>query len=342
MLRQHLETARIELAQMQRILEFTHNAREPVGEGEPQPALAAIDQTYWRAFDHCAAMVRLYATFERYVIDVVSVWIEWCLSNSPSTILANPDSRMRYEYGLSEILRRRDSRFEDVDRRKLAEGLALFHVEPIPEQPRLALEPFFAAQPNLRLQHVSELFRHAGLNGVMDWLLSDVPLTELCEEEGFGLEAEFKQLVDRRNEAAHGNSLPVDIFGITELRTRLRLVTLTCQALFDFVVAAICRKELAVAGGAVLIGNVTHLWPGPAAFELVTAGLAVAVGDRFVAISERRCMVDSILSIQLEGAPAAAHPGTAGVALGMQATSMPDEGMQLLSFSKIRGLGQII
>jgi hypothetical protein len=343
MLRQRLLAAQRQFDQVKSILTGANKARErdiPYGFESELGVYGEIDIAYWKAFDHCAAVVRCYATFERFILDSVEEWVRWCLLYQPDRVLKSDSARALYESGLAEILRRKsDTRFADVDRARLAQGLALFYSYALPANPFLPIDPFFAVQPNLRLQHVIELFRAVELGSPANWISASVPLQVLCSEEGYNLEEEIRQLVERRNEAAHGNHLPTDILGTNELLSRIDLLTLLCTSIHDFVLAQVCRAELGddfEKKG--LIGRVTHLWPAAKAFELTLARSTLYVGSRIAMIGPGSFTGSSIKTIQVEGKPTLGFSGDAGSALGIQLDFMPSGGMQMIDSGEVRGL----
>jgi len=85
MLRQRLREAQAHFDQIKLILRGCSRAREQVpphglANGE---SFGKVDIAYWKAYDHCAAVVRCYATFERFIVNAVDEWVHWSLTYNP-------------------------------------------------------------------------------------------------------------------------------------------------------------------------------------------------------------------------------------------------------------------
>src|SRR4051812_15220422 len=124
MLWRNLGTTQRELMQIKKVLVTSGRDRDrqaPFGYDDIWKLDNELDHSYWKAFDHCATVVRAYATFERFVLNVVEQWVHWCLLYRPEIILKSETARSLYEAGLAEILRRKtETRFVDLDRGHLA------------------------------------------------------------------------------------------------------------------------------------------------------------------------------------------------------------------------------
>jgi hypothetical protein len=342
MLKQRLLDARQQFEHVRNILIGSNRAREndvPCGGDSALCFTGNIDRAYWKAFDHCAALVRCYATFERFILDTVATWLQWCLLHYPERVLQSSAAREAYEAGFAEILRRKsDPRFSDLDRGKLAGGLALFYSDVAPEKLTLPADPFFASLPNLRLQHIVDLFRNVALGDPSDWVGRYAPLRDMREAEGFGVESELRQIVERRNEAAHGNDLPNEILGTNELLSRIEFLEHLCTAIREFVIAQVCRLELGDDYGNALIGVVTHVWPRSEAFELTVSCCSLSVGASVILVGPAACISSAIKSIQLDGEELPQFLGEKGVALGIKMDYLPSEGMRVIDANSVRWL----
>lgn len=345
MLLQRLRDAQNHFEQIKMILSGCSKARDQaaphsLANGEN---FGSIDIAYWKAFDHCAAIVRCYATFERFIVNAVDEWVRWSLLYHPESLLRSETVRSLYETGFAEILRRRTTtRFASLDRARLAEGVSLLYADPLPKTPSLPLDPFFAAQPNLTLGHVFQLFSAIGLGEPSKWVNECVELQDLCAEEGFGLEEELKQLVDRRNEAAHGNGLPTEILGTNDLIARVELLSQLCACLCDYVLVSIFRKELGNDFERGVWGTVTHVWPSASAFELTVTGATVYVKSPVAMVGRSILTMSFINSIQVEGVATLGFSDGAGTALGIKMDYLPTQGMQMIDPTMVRGFQALV
>lgn len=341
MLRQRLRYAQEHFDQIKSILIGSATARDQMLSVDLANAatLGVVDVAYSKAYDHCAAVVRCYATFENFVLNAVDEWVRWSLAHRPGPFLKLESVRARYESGFAEILRRRTAtRFAGLNRARLAEGLTLLYADPVPVNPSLSLEPFFAKQGNLTLAVVTTLFSAIGLGDPNQWIAECTALQALCVDEGFGVEEELKQLVERRNEAAHGSSLPTEILGTNDLVALVELLSRLCACLGDFVLVSICRAELGDSLERGVLGTVTRVWKEPSVFELTVADTTIYVDLPVVFVGRSVVELSIIKSIQVEGVQTLGFTDGAGTALGIKTTCLPLDGMQMLDPSKVRGL----
>jgi len=342
MLGRNLSAAKQEFEQIRRLLAISHRDRSfvvPYGLEDCWPDVDDVDHTYWRAFEHCATITRAYATFERFVIASVEQWIEWCLRHNPDLILKSESARDAYEKGFAEILRRKsEARFADLDRGKLAVGLSVFHSGIVPENYTLPPAPFFATLPNMRLPTVVALFNSIGLASFSNWIRASRRLSDFCLEENYKLEEEIAQLVERRNEAAHGNGIPAEILGTNELTARITLLSLLCESIFQFVLTAICKAELGDAFERGTVGTVTRVWPRVNAFELRMDATVIYTGTEVLVSAEGCTQRSAIRSLQLEGKPSIGLNVAIGTYVGVVMSYVPTEGMRMISISGIRGI----
>lgn len=344
MIRQRLRDAQEHFDQIKLIISGCARARDqsPPHELANGGSFGIVDIAYWKAFDHCATVVRCYATFERFIVSVTDEWVRWSLTYHPMPFLRSEKVRSLYESGLAEIFRRRTTtRFANLDRVRLAQGVALLYADPLPINPSLPLDPFFAAQPNLTLAHVTQLFIAIGLGDPKNWVAECAAVQDLCAEEGFGVEEELKQLVERRNEAAHGNGLPAEILGTNDLLARVELLSRLCSCLCDFVLAAICKTELGDQLERGVLGKVTRIWPTASAFELTVTKSTVYVGMPVAMIGRSVFAVSTIQSIQVEGVATLGFTEGEGTALGIKMKYLPFEGMQMIDASSVRTLDSL-
>lgn len=346
MLSVHLKNAQRQLGQIKSILAIASRDRNfviPFGYDEIWPEVDRVDVGYWRAYEHSAVMVRGYATFERFVLDAAEQWIGWLQNHCEDKLFSSEKIRDAYERGLAEILRRKsEARFSELDRGKLAMGLSSFFGAPLPDGFLLPVEPFFATLPNLKLAKIVDLFKSLEMDGLAEWMKASTKLREFCRDEGFNFEEELSHIVDWRNEAAHGNDVPSNILGDTELIARLNFLSLLSESIFDFVVTSICRKDLGDEFAEGLIGTVSHVWPRSNAFQLTMASKVIYTGTAVLMMAPGIMMHSSILSLQLEGSSAIGLSVAAGDLVGVTMDYLPLDEMRMISVSSVKGLHALL
>ena len=343
MLRNRLQQAEREFNHIKNIVIGTNLARDgfiPYGFDGEIHIFDNVDHTYWKAFDHCAVMVQGYATFERFVLNTVNEWIKWCLAHKQEAILSHASAKDQYELGVAEIFRRKaEPRFSDIDLKQLNKSLSYFYEKSAPANANLLPDPFFATQSNLKLQHIASLFKTVGIGDPHNWIASSKDLNAMRQDEGYSAENELRNLVERRNEAAHGNELPSDILGRKELLNTIQLITYLCRALHGFVLSRIVQEELGDDYANGKIGTVTKLWRNAGAFELTSDdNMTVSCGMLVGSITSGHFSTHTIKTIEVEKIGAAHYYSNKSTALGITSEILPKKGSKIVALSKVRGL----
>jgi hypothetical protein len=203
-------------------------------------------------------------------------------------------------------------------------------------------DPFFAALPNLRLATIIGLFDNLGLESFAIWLNANKKLRDFCIDEGYSLEEELSQFVERRNEAAHGNGIPSEILGTNELTARIKLLSLMCDAIYQFVITAVCKAELGPEFQAGHVGTVTRVWPKQSAFELTMTSTVLYSGTKVLMGAEGSIVRSLVRSLQLEGESALGFLVPVGTALGVGMSYVPTVGMQMILPNEVRGIDTLM
>lgn len=301
----------------------------------------ALASTHLRLFEYTSVVIRSYSIFERAVSRLAEGWLTWCLKCFPSAVLENEQCRGAYEAGLAEILRRRgEVRFSDLDLFELTRGHRLFSTDRSPPL-AISIEPYLAVLPNFKIDQVVTLFVNVGLGNPTQWLSACPELARLRDESGISYSEALKNIVEFRNEVAHGNPDPDQIIGVNELTSRLEHLSSVVNSLHEYVAASAISRTESSSSAEALLGQVTHRWMTAGAFELTTACKAVAVGEKVCVVTEGEIFVDSIGSLQLDGLPHTGWAGAPGVPLGVVTKRMPKESARLFRLSAIRDNGFI-
>lgn len=345
MLSAKLQLALRQFENIEALISSSQRARDivlPYGYDEFSSGSSAVDAAYAKVYDYCAAITRAYSTFERFVLDAVEQWVEWCFQFDSQIIINNPTALHAYELGVAEILRRsREPRFADIDRSLISKSLSMFYGGNFEERWKFSAEPFFALLPNINLELISKLFREVGLDSADGWLANHAGLKYFAAEEGFNIKEAVKDLVERRNEAAHGNGPPEDIFGARELNSRLKLLRLVCQSIADLVIFSACQKARAQSVG--YAGAVTKVWAARAAFELNATDKRISVGDHVLFVKSGEVQFDVIASVQFEnrGCRIFYGPG-ALVGIALESGKMPTRNASMILPDQIIGLEKLV
>jgi hypothetical protein len=323
-----LKSLREQLSHVREILLLNDDLRTRVQTQEIRTS-SELDPHYWRQYDYCAAVIRLYASFERFVIDAVQKWTDWHASNG-LLILSGSDRIIKsYRHGVAEILKRStEPRFSKVNLATLVEGLALLQ-----QGKAVALSPYalFAAMPNLRFGDVLRVLETVEITQAAEWFNSYTPLMEHFQDAGDTPESFLKELVARRNEAAHGNELPDDMLSTSLLMDAVDSICILAAALTELITA----RMVATLNGSLPenaeLGEVTEVFAKAGAMILTAKGNSLTVNEPVWVATGTRCYPEHIKSIQINGKHVEACMPDPSQEIGIQLAGNTKRGSKLLS-----------
>lgn len=329
--------------QISAIVSVNDVVRQPPIPPHLLPVISTIDLTYWRTYDYCAAIIRLYASLERFILDVVGDWIRWVSNADPSRFTDSVQLIDRYTLGVSEILRRRrEDRFSGIKPGELGESLAALHAKG--DISSLEVEAFYAGLPNLKLRDLLSLLAAVEIQNASKWVLNFGPLVAFCRASNTTIEALLKDLVDRRNEAAHGNELPADVLGLQPLKDLANFVDYVCTAVSELVFERMTTIAIDGDGraNAALLGTVEHVYSKSNACVIRSAGNPMSVGMNVIARAKDRCRPSKITSIQLENVPHQNVSPNNGELVGLQLPVNPGRGTALYRLEGIPSIDGLL
>lgn len=256
----------------------------------------AADATSWRVIDHCAAVTRSYALFESFVLQILREYLAF-LSRSYTFSALGADFKAKYTRGVGQILLDQDKqRFQDLD----VASVIVAASEAISDKAGYQLQPeaLLRAEQNLRMTELRRLFGQCGLSGVEAWIGSHAEVAKffatqsrLSQTAG----SELKQIVEYRNEAAHGDV--DDVLGAEVLVEFTQFFEALCRSIVDYVQYDTLRRAKEV-GRATVIGTISERFRE----DVVVAKIANAVlstGDELYVFGRGLTMVAQVRSIQL-------------------------------------------
>lgn len=258
----------------------------------------------WRIFDHCSAVMRLYAIYERFASDVLESW----LSTLPSLFTeyeALPTAvQKQHRDGIATMLPQiGEGRFGHLNIadviRQLSECLS-------GNKPyALVSEAFLIRDRNLRSQELEVLFARAGVPQCWSWMQHH-KRTKAFVHDVLGsaetAESELGTFIEYRNEAAHG-----DVSDVLDFHGLLRLcdfVDVLCEALAERVQSAVLAAQLE-AKVYHEIGESSESYPRNNVVVVPVERGDLRVGDELTVAGRRYCFTAKILELQLNGIP---HP----------------------------------
>lgn len=298
MFNEHLKLVSVNIATVRATIQTNDKLREMIfgRDGETRQKLeenpefidllaVVPDETEWQVYDHCSVVTRLYAIYERFVENLISDWLRLLpelvsdYSSLGETILNT------HCQGIGRLLLERNkNRFQHLSVEKVVQGL-FFGITGA-EKYELLPEAFLLHEQNLRQEVLEKLFKDAGIDNVWKWVINHREIKRFVEDitgNQSRAEGELKQLVDYRNEAAHGT---VDqILGTQELLDLCDFVEALCKALAELITyQVICRKTLI--NQAREIGKITEWFNKPRAAVAKVKEISLKVGNSVFLVSE--------------------------------------------------------
>jgi len=260
------------------------------------------NETDWKIYDHCATVTRLYAIYERFFEDIISDW----LLTLPELVSQYSDLEEKIQIAHREgigrlLLDLKKNRFQHLSAEKVLQGL--FSGVTNNEQYELLPDAFLNYEQNLRKDQLEKIFNNVGIENTWKWIKNHRKIKYFVEEIAGGqstAEAELRQLVDYRNEAAHGAVGIDQILGTQELLDLTDFVTALCEALVELVnYKIICRKELIEKVRK--IGQITEWFQKPQAAVAKLTDITLCVEESVWLVSEQSsyCQLVKIESIKL-------------------------------------------
>lgn len=258
----------------------------------------APDVTYWRVLDHCTTVLRAYALFEGFVLQVLREYITF-LEQSYTLSELGVDFVGKYTRGIGQILLDHDkARYAKIDvPALLGEAThALSNSHPYQIRP----EALLRAEQNLRMSELQRLFAHCGLTGIEGWVSGHKSVKTFFATQSRlsdTADSELKQIVEYRNEAAHGD---VDqVLGVDVLIEVTEFFEALLTSVTDFVQHDTITRAKAL-GRAQVVGTILERYHDDIVVAKV-ANASIRVGDRLYLFGRRLTNIAEIKSIQVDG-----------------------------------------
>jgi hypothetical protein len=288
------------------------------------------DESEWQVCDHCAAVTRLYAIYERFVEDLISDWLRFL----PEIISCYSDLGEKIQNTHREgvgrlLLDLNKNRFQHLSIDKVVQGL--FSGITGAEKYALLPEAFLLHEQNLRKGAIEDLFRGAGIENAWKWVINHREIKYFVEEvRGSQNTAggELKQLIDYRNEAAHGS---VDeILGTQELLDLGDFVEALCKALAELVTYQVIFRKTLISQ-AKEIGIITEWFKKPRAAVAKVRGTTLSVGGSLWLVSESSsyCQLAKIESIHINDIPKEQEEITSEIEVGLKLDTNAKKGLSI-------------
>ncbi|MEJ2818663.1 MAE_28990/MAE_18760 family HEPN-like nuclease [Caulobacter sp. CCG-8] len=290
----------------------------------------AADATSWRVIDHCAAVTRTYALFESFVLEILREYLTF-LSGSYTLTELGQEFKSKYTRGVGQILIDQDKqRFRSLDMTSIIRAAA----DAVSDRANYQIQPeaLLRAEQNLRMTELQRLFSQCGLSGVEQWVTSHSAVEEFFTTQSRLSEtaaSELRQIVDYRNEAAHGDV--DDVLGADVLIEFTHFFDALCRSIVDFIQYDTLRraKEL---GRATVVGVISERFSGDIVVAKVT-NATISVNDQLYIWGKGLTMLAEVKSIRLTDVEVETVTIAAETEVGLRIGVRAKVGCELVTFT---------
>jgi MAE_28990/MAE_18760-like HEPN len=320
----------------------------PSGEARSKEAVAetlgglihqAPRKVDWQVYDHCAALTRIYAAYERFVSELVAEYIGLLPTLYATYSDLPPAVTKHYRVGIGHILVKMGHRGRY---RKLEEEvLVAQHASGLSgaQGYSLATDAFFIDRQNLRFDTLGRLFSALGIQHSGQYINKHPAISTFIKQEhpeGSSVESELHNFIEYRNEAAHKRV--ENVLSREEIGTISRFVGCVGIALADMVAECIVKRRMGLDQYCVLTAISETHYDGHVVIGTPGLGKVLTVGHEVVIFSEKLCRLAVVESIQVnnEARNEVICDGITEVGLRLsEPASAPCELRQLLIPSKL-------
>lgn len=273
----------------------------------------------WRIYDHCAVVTRLYAIYERFVEDLIREWIQLLPDLFP--VYADLEERIcnTHRIGVARLLLDiTKNRFGHLSVEQVIRGL-FYGASGTTEKYELLPDAFLLHEQNLRREALEKMFADAGIGNAWTWVEKHRKIKHFVEEVRGSentAEGELNELIDYRNDAAHGAFVNI-ILSANELIELCDFVEVLCQALAELVTYQIIEQQTST-GQAQEIGQITEWFKKSQAAVVKVEETTLSVGTSVFLMGEAYCQLATIQSIRINDADQESVQTSRGMEVGLK------------------------
>lgn len=259
------------------------------------------DLTDWKIIDHCSSVTQIYASFERFVHELLAAYLGFIESN-----FSYKDLEKKFR---DEHRRRLGHILVDLDKERY-KGLSLESIisdlaNAIEGKPtyRLLPEAMLIHDQNLRMSELTMIFDRCGVANVSAWVSKHRAIKRFFldqSRQSDTAEAELKQLVQYRNDSAHGGTDVDSVVGPDVLIEYADFISALSMCLVECVQNS-CLIKYESLGKAHLSGSITEKYSDNRVVAIV-GKQKFSVGDSIYLSGELYCFRAMITSIMSDNA----------------------------------------
>ncbi|MDM9385134.1 MAE_28990/MAE_18760 family HEPN-like nuclease [Chlorogloeopsis sp. ULAP01] len=255
----------------------------------------------WRVYDHCSAVTRLYAIYERFIEELISEWLVLIPGLFPRYLDLDQSIRNTHQIGVGRLLcELNKNRYEHLSIEEVVRGL--FRGVTGEAEYELLADAFLFHEQNLRQETLEKLFANADIPNAWAWVVKHRAIKYFIEEirgNQNTVEGELNELISYRNDAAHGSPID-DLLGLNALLELCDFIEALCQALAELVTYQVIERKKSI-GQAREIGKITEWFKKPKAAVAKIEETILSVGESLFLVGEAYCLLATIQSIQIDG-----------------------------------------
>jgi hypothetical protein len=277
----------------------------------------APDATRWQVLDHCAAVVRLCAIYERFVKDIVEEWLAYQPSLHPRYEDLPLPVRDAHRLGIAVILRGLSSpRYSHLSERTVVgpyhDGLSG------KRQYGVLADAYFADLGSLSQGPLERLMNSAGIANSWRWVANHPDMVALINAE-YGnsgtAQGELENFIRLRHVAAHEAEI-TQILSVDELCRVARFLEALCVILAERIRSE-CTTNALLCGQAKKLGEVVHVYRNNVV-EARMEDASLSVGEGIVLMREHSCGFEVVKSIKVGQTPRSRIKTRLGQTVGLQ------------------------
>lgn len=283
----------------------------------------------WRVYEHCGAVTRLYAIYERFSEELLASWLDYVPRMWPAYITLNERVRKRHRAGVAAVLSRLDHRrYEGLTDVDVVGGYsaAVSGTQPYSLLPAV----FVHRESNLRFEALCQMYEDCGIGSCRSRLGRGTALTAFFTDQGepdCPVESRLDDFVGYRNDAAHGTA--DEILGIDRL---IYFCDLVLALMADLVEVATleCLDGLISVGDARRIGEVVEVFDRAKAVVAKVADCAIEEGDSIYFIKSQHVALMRVEEVQWHGRSVHGVIAASKVEVGLRVSKLVPRGSRLI------------
>jgi hypothetical protein len=290
----------------------------------------APDKLDWQIYDHCAALTRIYAAYERFVVDLVAEYVLVLPKlYSRYSDLPAPVTK-QHRQGIGHILLKigKKGRYKKFQVQAIVEELAT-GLSGAPAY-TLLTEAFFIDRQNLRLGTLARLFGALGFTGFFKYVDQHPSIIEFLRKERAeqsSAEKELHDFIEYRNEAAHKKV--ENLVSRDEIGRIARFTDALAIALADMVEDRILERRMTLGHSSLVLKVSETHYKGHVVIGIPGQGVNIKVDEELIIFSKNACRRATLKSMQVNGQSINAIVGNGTTEVGLRLTKTSPKAAEL-------------